>query len=199
MFRGALTPPERMAMRDPRRLFARIVFLFAVAAMGPVALSGARRGSGSPTEPDIMTAVKSYTTWARVTRSPYWVSPAISALCASPGGGKANPHASPYINVYVNETGRTAMLKPGAVTFPEGSVIVKEKGNGEQAAEPELLTVMVKRARGYNPAVGDWEFAVVDGTVTSVQARGKLANCMECHKTVSSSDYVFRTYLTGQK
>jgi hypothetical protein len=186
-------------MRDPKHLLARIVCLCAAAIVVPAVFSGALHGPEGPIEPDVVGALKSYTTWARVTHEPFRVSPAISALCTAPTAGNVNPHANAYINVYVNEIGRSAMLKQDINRFPAGSVIVKEKLHSEQSTEPDLLTVMVKRAPGFNPAVGDWEFAVVDGKATSVQARGKLANCMECHKTVSGSDYVFRTYLTGQK
>jgi len=65
----------------------------------------------------------------------------------------------------------------------------------EKAAEVLLYTVMVKRQPGYNPKVGDWEFAVVsrDG---KTEASGKLPNCMSCHMTRPDSDFVFRSYVT---
>ena len=90
------------------------------------------------------------------------------------------------------------MLEQSNPNFPEGSVIVKEKLPGKASQEPELLTVMIKRAKGFNPTSGDWEYMVVDGTGTTVQARGKLENCQSCHTGNSRTDYVFRSYLPNE-
>jgi hypothetical protein len=80
--------------------------------------------------------------------------------------------------------------------FPEGSVIVKEKiGNPVEGSKPLLYTIMRKREAGYNPTVGDWEFAVVGPNGTELQAIGKLDNCQGCHLGKRDSDHVFRPYL----
>jgi len=129
---------------------------------------------------------------------PFRVSPAVAALCAAPTARNVSPHLTPdsYIDVYVNTAGRRAMFTPGPLSFPEGTIIVKEKRKGGGEIEPELLTVMLKRSRGYNAETGDWDFAVLDGKASTVQAQGKLENCMQCHKTVAASDYVFRPYVS---
>lgn len=57
----------------------------------------------------------------------------------------------------------------------------------------ELLTVMIKRKKGYNRKVGDWEFLTCNGTGTETTSRGKLENCQSCHIENKSSDYVSRT------
>lgn len=63
-----------------------------------------------------------------------------------------------------------------------GTVLVKEKfDNPKGIGTPELLTVMVKREKGYNPACYDWEFLVLDGKAERVLERGKLARCQSCH------------------
>jgi Cytochrome P460 len=77
--------------------------------------------------------------------------------------------------------------------FLEGSVIVKEKiGNRSEGRKPLLYTLMKKRERGYNPMVGDWEFLVVAGNGTQLEASGKILNCQACHLGRSDSDFVFR-------
>ena len=76
------------------------------------------------------------------------------------------------------------MLTQKYPRFPQGTVIVKQKlaiptAKGKSAApvkpkpdqQPELLTVMIKREAGYDPANGDWEFMVTDGP--GLQSRRK--------------------------
>lgn len=88
------------------------------------------------------------------------------------------------------------MLSQKSPRFPEGSIIVKEKLPARDSQAPELLTVMIKQKRGYNPTRGDWEYMVVDGAGTRIEGRGKLQNCQSCHIANKKTDYVFRTYLT---
>ena len=56
--------------------------------------------------------------------------------------------------------------------FPQGSMIVKEKLSSREDQTPELLTAMVKREEGYNPGSGDWEYLVLDGSVSKIEKRG---------------------------
>lgn len=75
-----------------------------------------------------------------------------------------------------------AKLFPKLPSFPVGTVLVKEKfDNPKGTGTPELLTVMVKREKGYNPACYDWEFLVLNGKAERVLERGKLARCQSCH------------------
>jgi hypothetical protein len=71
---------------------------------------------------------------------------------------------------------------PKLPSFPVGTVLVKEKfDNPKGTGTPELLTAMVKREKGYNPACYDWEFLVLDGKTERILERGKLARCQGCH------------------
>jgi len=81
------------------------------------------------------------------------------------------------------------MLSARRPKFPAGSIIVREKLKSPGDARPELLTVMIKRARGFNPQAGDWEFLTVDGGATKIQGRQKKGSCLDCHQT--QWDYVF--------
>jgi hypothetical protein len=95
---------------------------------------------------------------------------------------KLNPHAATTITVYVNNAGREAMFLKEPRRFPEGSVIVKKKeGATWRGRTPLLYTIMIKRRTGYNPEVGDWEFAVASADGATIQASGKLENCQKCH------------------
>jgi len=185
-------------MAIPRRLLALLAVLSPLSVAGTL-LNHYGNSATPPAEPDFAAMLKDYKAWTRVNAKPYWMSPAALAACAAPGARQPSPHLEPdgYIDVYVNQVGRTAMLKHGSVAFPVGTIIVKEKRHAAAPADPELLTVMLKRPNGYNPEAGDWDFAVLDGRAATVQAQGKLENCMQCHKTTAGSDYVFRPYASN--
>lgn len=111
---------------------------------------------------------------------------------------KAEDHSlshTVFATVYANEIAHSAMLTEGTPLFPVGSIIVREKLLSRESTEPELLTVMVKRAKGFNPDAGDWEFAVVDGAAVQTRFRQKVGDCQACHVSQKEDDYVFRTYL----
>jgi hypothetical protein len=147
-------------------------------------------------------AIAGYRSWTKVNPNPQIMQQKTAILCGirtAPSGanvyGETNPHHRKYITVYVNETGRKAMMEQLNPKFPEGSVIVKEKLSEPSSQTPELLTVMIRREKGFNPESGDWEYIVVDGTGTKVESRGKLENCQSCHLSTAKTDYIFRTYL----
>jgi hypothetical protein len=146
--------------------------------------------------------IEGYKNWTKVNSTPQLMPQPVAESCAlwiSQKGviidGDDNPHRDKYFTVYVNEIGRAAMLEQKNPKFPAGSVIVKEKLPNEKSQKPELLTVMIKQKKGFNPETGDWEFMVVDGTGTKVEGRGNLQNCQSCHVAYQKSDYIFRTYL----
>jgi hypothetical protein len=107
-----------------------------------------------------------------------------------------SPHMKKFVTVYVNDLGRQAMTAQKSPAFPVGSVIVKEKLTQPDSKSPELMTVMVKREKDFNPACGDWEFMVFGGDGKKVTNRGKIESCGSCHQTrpALASDYVFRDY-----
>ena len=144
--------------------------------------------------------IRNYKAWTRVNPTALRLPAPVAALCAAPTPPRSiessqNPHRQKYFVVYVNETGRVAMMSQLKPVFPEGSIIVKEKLLAQDDTSPELLTVMVKREQGFNPESGDWEYMVVSGSRTKIEARGKLANCQSCHASKGETDYIFRSYL----
>ena len=144
--------------------------------------------------------VAGYKGWTRVNPEPMVVPSYIAIMCDVPTPKQqeleeSNPHRDKFMTVYVNEPGRQSMMEKLEAVYPQGSVIVKEKLDHKDSATPELLTAMIKREPGYNPASGDWEWMVLDGSGTSVLARGKLTNCQGCHEHYKGGDYVSRKYL----
>lgn len=167
----------------------------------------AARGTGSANDEFHFDAanLKDKTVWTQVNSEPYYISSRVDIQCAMPMAidyervRKSNPHLSTFITVYVNNIGRQAMLAKEVQRFPEGSIIVKEKvGTRQEGKKPVLYTIMRKREPGYNPGVGDWEFAVVDGNGTKLQAIGKLEKCQSCHLEKNDSDFVFRPYVKSE-
>lgn len=159
-------------------------------------MAGFTKGNLTANSKPAVKELVNYRQWALVNPKPYFIPFPLAVPCAPgmPAGTIINPHIGKFIKVYVNAVGQRAMLSQKRPSFPVGSVIVKEKLTTAKSTKPELMTVMLKRAPGYNPKCGDWEFMVVNGTATKVEASGKLANCQSCH-TDKGMDYIFRTYL----
>jgi hypothetical protein len=105
-------------------------------------------------------------------------------------------HEDVFGSVYVNAVGHPMFMSKNVTRFPEGSVIVREKLFSDlNSSIPVLLTVMLKRSAGFNPAGGDWEYMVLNGAGTTIQERGQLGSCQSCHARQKETDSVFRTYL----
>jgi hypothetical protein len=179
---------------------ALLVNQLAANALVPVRADEKSRAGGEPVK-----EIAGYKGWTKANAEPVLMAPQVAILCArqmTPGGGhvydKRNPHHEKFITVYVNEVGREAMLSQKKPKFPAGSVIVKEKLSARDSQSPELLTVMIKQEKGFNPANGDWEYMVVDGTGTKIEGRGRLENCQACHLANQKTDYVFRSYLSSE-
>ena len=187
-----------------KRIMGSLVALAAVVMVA--ALSGGETQRAAADEFRFDAAkLKDKTLWTPVNLQPYYISSALDGLCRAPTPAnyemvrKANPHVNSAITVYVNNVGRQAMFAKELGRFPEGSIIVKEKiGTTSEGRVPVLYTLMIKRESGFNPAVGDWEFAVVSGNGTQLEARGKLENCQACHVAKGKSDFVFRPYFKSE-
>jgi Cytochrome P460 len=182
-------------------LVCALAFLINHLATGATTSAGESENNLSTSQP--VKEIEGYRNWTKVNAVPQLMPKRVAADCAMwvsrAGGvivnGDTNPHRDKYFTVYVNDIGRKAMLTRKKPIFPEGTVIVKEKLTTKDSQTPELLTVMIKQQQGFNPASGDWEYMVVDGTGTKVEGRGNLQNCQSCHLANQKTDYIFRTYL----
>jgi Cytochrome P460 len=195
-------------LQHPSRLFLIFLLGFVVIIASFIGYSALRSSPGSQilqtsTVGDPIPEIAGYRGWSKVNDEPQLMPDRTATLCAPVNAlqldESKNPHHKKYLTVYVNGVGRSAMLEQLRPTFPEGSVIVKEKLENKTSQTPELMTVMIKRGKGFNPRDGDWEYMVVDGNGTRVLDRGKLDACETCHTLVKfRTDYVFRTYLTDE-
>ena len=182
-------------------VISSLSLVVSIAALAPYFLTQSSSIAAPRSFPDnSVKEIAGYRSWFKVNQTPEVMQSRTALLCAAPAAlnpvnGPANPHHEKYITVYVNDVGRPAMMEQAKPSFPEGSVIVKEKLPDKSSQTPELLTVMIKRGKGFNNDSGDWEYMVTDGSGTKVEAQGKLANCQGCHQANQGKDYVFRTYL----
>lgn len=159
-------------------------------------------GSQAPTPGD---RLQPYRTWVAVTPEPVDMAASTAMLCMIPTKWQApNPHMPKVFKVFVNPLGAKA-FKSEKPKFPVGTMIVKEKYDAmattpggfsrvlKPGAKPELMTAMVKRAPGFDPENGDWEYLVLDRAMT--RQEGKVTHCQSCHLGVKTRDFVFADYL----
>jgi hypothetical protein len=141
-----------------------------------------------------------YKTWTRMFASPRNASFQLMALCRTMTDAEqayvSSEHAEYFVQVYVNPKGADAMKQTGARTFPEGTVIVKEKWAQDpripnMPAEAAGLGVMVKRAAGFDDAGGNWEYWYVDKTGFVVNDQKQMQDCRACHMKISDRDAVY--------
>jgi hypothetical protein len=130
----------------------------------------------------------------RITPVSLKMSPMVAMACAPAVSSIVSNHGDKYFDVYISDSGAST-IKSGNGTYPEGTTILKRKYSDAAGTVVELYTGMVKRAKGYNPTGGDWEYftSTADGKITE---HGALASCMGCHQAYQNFDYVTRTYFT---
>lgn len=112
----------------------------------------------------------------------------------SPAPFLSTVHGDRWVEVFVNEVGADAYLDGAEI--PVGTVVVKtswESRDGRISDVPGPLYIMEKRAPGYDPAHGDWWYAIhwADPTPAQRKALGgpiywrgrspKAAYCVGCH------------------
>jgi Cytochrome P460 len=113
---------------------------------------------------------------------------------------KSTVHGGRWVDVYVTQNAADVYVKGG--DMPVGSVVVKtsvEDEGGQPGTFAGPIFIMEKRAPGYDPAHGDWYYAIQWAKPTAAIAkqtggpfywRGKsksVAYCYECHENYDRS------------
>lgn len=133
----------------------------------------------------------------RVTQSTFKMSDPTAALCRVPiETPRHNPHIDYYCHVYVNKLAAKPMLT-GKGTYPQGSLIIKQKFSDQRGTNTELFTVMRKMPKGYDSENNNWEYSIVDASAKTVLSRGRTDSCINCHTDYASTDYVTRLYMSS--
>jgi hypothetical protein len=108
-----------------------------------------------------------------------------------------SPHekgSQTFARVFANELANAEIYKD-APKFAVGSIIVREKLLNAEDTKPELVTVMVKREKGFSKKTGDWEYLVIEGAMDKISKRETVSSCSKCHANAANTDFVFKTYL----
>lgn len=82
--------------------------------------------------------------------------------------------------VLLNEAASASASSRPAEPFGVGAVLVEEHRVPGASTASVMLLAMRKRAPGYNPAGGDWEYGVADSG-GAFSERGPLFACGRCH------------------
>src|SRR5687767_6965312 len=112
-----------MRMRNRATAYA---FVLVAALMSTPGMSAPDR-SKSKEKPADLSGVAKYRVWTLVNRKPHYVLGKYAFDCRAPSPPDPSPHGSKYIRVFVNASGRSTMMSKAGGTYPQGSIIVKEK------------------------------------------------------------------------
>lgn len=179
--------------------------LLALLPVGIAAAYPAQTPKTKPSSKPVIPLLQGYKKWPCANPRPVYMASWLVLLCISTPAQqeevrrqdekeKNNPHYRKLVRVYIKGAKADKALRTQqSPEFPVGTVVVKEKL--ADSVIPELMTVMVKRESGYDSAGGDWEYLVVTGDGSTIQAQGKLENCRSCHIKAKANGYVFRDYL----
>lgn len=145
---------------------------------------------------------KFYKDFKRLTKEPQHVDPEMTDLCRpvyppdfyEKSKFRSGPHYRALVHYHANSTATAALAKALKI-LPEGSVLLKEKliGNWDDITKAPAVNGiggMIKRAAGFDPEHGDWEYFYADKTTPFTM--GKLKNCAECHGKAKDDDHLFR-------
>jgi hypothetical protein len=151
--------------------------------------------------------LRAYKSLHKMTARPRSVATEFAALCDTPpAAGEAmkrtGPHYAHFIHAYMNDAAHARFAKGGNAAFPEGSIVVKEKlyANRQQNDNPPVLSAvagMIKRAPGYAPKNGDWEFFYFEKDGAMQRNAALDAKCADCHRD-ARTDYVFGDFAKGK-
>lgn len=141
------------------------------------------------------TGALDYSKWPCLTPARF-VSPTTTLCNVDQNIVPAGPHTGPAARTkYYANTIAAAVLRGAIVPMPVKSVIVKEKWENPNDARPSAYAAMIKRAPGYDPENGDWEYSYVNLKDGKHYENDKLDNCRRCHQQRKTQDYLYLTYL----
>jgi hypothetical protein len=183
--------------------------------LGVLCLIGCASPSGKETEPKVADVIVGYTKYNKMTHHPVSVDPFIMSRCMPTfkeeldvARVKHGPHANAMIFIYMNDLAAGSFTNRTNV-YPVGSVIAKQKMIQDYYDEKLKKSVtgnnglggMVKRAPGYDPANGDWEYFYWEEPVVRLSPEkppelvsGRIASCVQCHAYAEETDRVFGTW-----
>ena len=161
-----------MASRLPGRLLVPAALLAAACARGPVPGPANPGWSAAPAVSSGAAGSSEVVPWESRDR-------ASRATSGSPAGPLRAPGGDLEGEVLASPGERLPAARPHRASRRPGQPW-SSASSRRRAREPSVYFVMTKRAAGYDPGGGDWEYLVVVGS-GHVEERGKLALCARCH------------------
>src|SRR5262249_15504673 len=144
----------------------------------PPASAGTSSAPGTLTDAQVEVRASSYKAFAKINRMRY---PTRQHL----GNPLVDVYASPEVEALYRTVDFGQPYDGGVVQFPAASMLVKPMY--DDSGEVSALTVMYKRASGYDPTHGDWWYGRLnpDGSPTDPAYTGKIDFCIACHAAVA--------------
>jgi hypothetical protein len=153
----------------------------------------------------VVSIAHDYKAFKLITPKPVYVDPELAMLCRGvsqedmeAARKQHGVHANAFIKIYMNESAARAFAEPGK-PYPVGAVVVKEKEIGGYQADDgkwvgggDGVGGMIKRAPGFDPEHGDWEYFYFENP-KKIES-GRIASCVQCHAAASGTDHVFGTW-----
>lgn len=104
-----------------------------------------------------------------------------------------SPHGK--VRIWYSNNIKT-QIESSKFSVPEGTVAIKEFDN-DATPGVDGVAVMIKKAKGFDPANNDWSYEMRDqwGTLKVSPAAGKIAMCSSCHAAANATDFLAGTKL----
>jgi hypothetical protein len=158
--------------------------------------SDAGGGSGGA---DIARIISEYRTWHPRTDEPVDISSYIFGLCRLPTLKEQTFADSEHGNSrrlqdWANDAAVAGIAgDAGTHVFVEGAAIVKEKYVLKTDGKLELVArgFMIKQKAGFDPALGDWDYAYWEPDLGIVHTTEQSQYCGGCHIGGGATDSVF--------
>lgn len=150
---------------------------------------------------DIEQIAASYSSLRSMTGEPVLVDADIARLCTvatqaalEAARERSGPHALSAVRIYMSDAAAKEFVEINP-RYPVGSVIVKQKvklgiaSDAGGSSSRNGVGGMIKRAPGYDPAHGDWEYFYFEEAAKI--ERGRIESCIRCHRRAADTDHVF--------
>jgi hypothetical protein len=103
---------------------------------------------------------------------------------------RSQGHSNNWVGIYTNELAEKT-YRSASSPYQTCAKIVKPIYTDSTGQNIRKLTIMVKMPPGYDPENADWWYGVYDASGTKMKRRGKLMDCIPCHKQAAETDYLF--------
>ena len=99
-------------------------------------------------------------------------------------------HSNVWVVIYANKLAKGIYQKAG-LSYPPCAKIAKASYKDREIKQFIDLTAMFKMPEGYDSDNNDWWYATYDQTGNQAEEKGRLANCITCHKKAARTDFLF--------